>query len=253
MAIVNAMKSGTYEPGSTKRVKTTETDEKVSNLPNDLDIFNQLLDQTTPVQPDANIVSDDQYDAEVSSDVVSSSEEEIGILKTEKWLQQNDIYENIYSQGPDTSTANRNSDADRKLTAENQQNDDKFVLQRDQETPLFNSVFGDTIGDALSHGSMLMLNIVMCLVCLFCKEESEPSRNSNRYYHALIPGMRSMQTFNKYELGSYSNMYLFALFTLLCASIACFVKIRSTIKFRHPKNLNNDKHMTKRDVQQVRN
>jgi hypothetical protein len=165
MAIMNAMKYGALDPGATKRVKTTEFDEKMSNFP--LDILNSNLDQSQNLNySKANGTSEEHYDAEdVSSEVLSFSEEEEGVIKTESWLKQNDVMAQISSKNQKQSTLQSHDfDPFNKSELNLDDENEKFVLHREQESPLLNSLFGDTIGDALSHGSMLMLNIVMCLV-----------------------------------------------------------------------------------------
>lgn len=224
MAIVNQMKAESHNIGPNKRMKTCENEDPFTNFSfaDSFMITNHIAEASKDKQIE-KIDSGSELDyksEDSSSDLNSSSEEDVGILKTESWIQQNDLLAKISKSRHKQSTVHSH---DYKTIDNQDQIEDahKFFLQRDTDNSLMNSVFGETIGEVFSHGSMLMLNIVMCLILCFCATDGLNSEGTQvRDHRAHIPGMRAPLTYNYLEIKSYQKFYIFGILILLFLSVA---------------------------------
>lgn len=144
-----------------KRFKVVEEEEQLVD-PNEYETNDAKVES---VSKNGSISNDGE-----SSDILSSSEEEVGVLKTEKWLNQNEIFNEIKdtqqhrvtssSKGLEkTIPFNKNSSTEN-ISSEDRP--DKFVLAREDDAgDLFSNIFGETAGNMFSQASLLTLNIVM--------------------------------------------------------------------------------------------
>lgn len=207
LAMLSQMNSGASIPELHKRFKTGEFEEQqVENC--DSGTTNQKLN--------SNSESDFLLGEEDESELFSSGEDDSCIRKTENWLNQNDILNQVKDiPGKRRSSSTKENDnsfcsgtnfPDR---SNEHSEKDQFVLQRgEDQDDLFNSLFGENVGNILSQASMLTLTIVMCLILCFCGVDHDEKSSIPRNYHAQTPGIRSPMTTDSFESTSYLKSYM---------------------------------------------
>jgi len=150
---------------------------------------------------------------EEESEFLSSGDDDFGILKTESWLNQNDIIGQVL-KSPTKRVGSSTKDLEGSFSSANNQLDlsneepDRFVLQRGDEEEDANNFLGDTVGNLFSQASMFTLTVVMCMVLFFSGYSSGDGQNEQRDYHANIPGGRIPMSEDILETEGQSRSYL---------------------------------------------
>ena len=152
-----------------------------------------------------------------SEDVLSFSEEDIGIKKTEKWLNQNDILNNVNHSSQKHRNSSTNAPDDsfssyRRSSIEEiieEKKEFKFVLERENNSSeLFGNLFGETVGNLFSHATFLTLTIVMWLILWLWGSEESKATHGMRDAFATVPGTRSPMTSDYYEIINHYRSYI---------------------------------------------
>jgi len=151
-----------------------------------------------------------------SSDVLSFSEEDVGIEKTEKWLNQNDILNNVNwsSEKHRNSTTNPPDDSFSSIRHSSfedmmeEKKEFKFVLERENNnSEVLTNIFGEAIGSMFSHASLLTLTIVMWLILWLWGTGNMEEYNGMRNPFVNSPDKRTPITADYYEIYDYSKSY----------------------------------------------
>lgn len=184
---------------------------------------------TTRLVNDSNNISGSFLIEEEESEFMSSSQEEIDILKTESWLNQNDILNQV-SHSPSKRILGISNDIDLSFISDKNSDwaqefePERLILRRGKiDDDFVNNIFGEQVDNFLSQASMFTLTIVMCLVLCLTGYSAETNSYSNRDYQAGVPGMRTpmfsgyFETYN--NSASYLKIGLITLFILIAIMV----------------------------------
>lgn len=207
LAMLNQMNSGTNLPDLHKRIKTGELEEQ---------LVEKYDSGTTEQKLNSHSESDFLLGEEEESELFSSGEDDSCIRKTENWLNQNDILnhvKDIPSKGRSSSTKENDNSFCSGTNFPDRSNEqvakDQLILHRgEDQDDLFNSLFGENVGNILSQASMLTLTIVMCLILCFCGVDQDEKTTIPRDYHSQTPGMRNPMSADFFESTSYLKSYM---------------------------------------------
>jgi hypothetical protein len=156
------------------------------------------------------------------SEFLSSNEEDIGLIKTESWLNQNDIINEV-SHSPSRRVFSIDNNIEGIFSSEKESEEvqnsepERLILLRGKiDEGFVNNIFGETGGNLLAQASMFTLTIVMCLVLCLTGYSSESDSYSNRDYQASSPGMRTPMFSSYFETHDNDASYIkIGLITLL--------------------------------------
>jgi hypothetical protein len=156
------------------------------------------------------------------SEFLSSNEEDIGLIKTESWLNQNDIINQV-SNSPSRRVFSIDNNIEGIFSSEKESEEvqnlepERLILLRGKiDDGFVNNIFGETGGNLLAQASMFTLTIVMCLVLCLTGYSSESDSYSNRDYQASSPGMRTPMFSSYFETPDNNASYMkIGLITLL--------------------------------------
>lgn len=160
LAILSQVKNGGSVPENYKRFKASEYEEPS---------VEPAKSGTTAINIE-HCSDSASYNCEGEDlDLLSSGDDDLGALKAEHWLNQNDIISQVKdtpvkrlsasTKGADVSLFSGNNllDETHELDKAN-----KFVLDRgDGSDDVFSNIFGESVGNMFNQASMLTLNIVM--------------------------------------------------------------------------------------------
>ena len=157
MGIINNMEDKKSAEEIRKRFKISEVEE-------------QALDHAESANNIINIHSQNESGSflleEEESELLSSGEDDFGILKTESWLNQNDVINQVL-KSPSKKNISSTQDLEGSFSSGHNQLDssheepEKFIIQRGEGGNEANGLFGETVGNFLSQASMFSLTILM--------------------------------------------------------------------------------------------
>lgn len=217
LSILSQVKSGSGDVDLHKRFKISEIEEQFvqRNYSGTTDDKQRHSSESSPFSCEGE-----------ESEFLSSGEDNSGIMKTENWLNQNDILSQVINgcnNKHSSSTHIHEEEVWLPLEKIEMEQTDRFILHRGNKDDMYDSIFEENNGGILSQAFALTLTVVMWLVLWFNTAEFA-EKGGYRDYHAIAPGARTKMSTNYFETDSSFHLYLRIILITTFILVTIFLK-----------------------------